>query len=120
MTTFLLIAIGVVIGASLIAAPFTKRIAAYIRPTIEGKDGKLSMKRATALVAVLLFVIAFFADLIADKTVSETLLYTITTILLGTMGITSWDTVQHHKNKLPGQSQQAAEEGQFNNQNSER
>lgn len=106
MKPYILVLIGIVIGAALVAAPFTKQIIAYIRPTIEGKDGKLSFKRATAFVCVLLFIIAFFWDLVFDKTVSETLLYTITTILLGSMGITSWDNIQHYKNSKAPESQE--------------
>lgn len=54
----------------------------YLRPTIEGKDGKASMKRLTVFLFVILFVTAFIGDFFLDLTVSTQILDLITTIII--------------------------------------
>lgn len=59
----------------------------YLRPTIEGADGKASMKRLTIFLFVVLFTIAFFGDFFWDLYVSDTILSLIATIIIaGVLG----------------------------------
>lgn len=59
----------------------------YLRPTIEGPDGKASMKRLTIFLFVVLFTIAFFGDFFWDLYVSDTILSLIATIIIaGVLG----------------------------------
>lgn len=120
MKAFLLVLIGVVIGAALVVAPYTKAIAKYLRPTIEGDDGKASMKRLTIALFVLLFAVAFFADLFADKTVAESILSLIATMIIaGTLG-TSAHTIAAayiNKGKPTSEQQPSNEEGQVTQNN---
>lgn len=54
----------------------------YLLPTIEGKDGKASMKRITILLFVILFTVAFFSDLVWDATVSDVIMELLTTVIV--------------------------------------
>lgn len=59
----------------------------YLRPTIEGRDGKASMKRLTIFLFVVLFTIAFFGDFFSDLYVSDTILELLATVIgVGILG----------------------------------
>lgn len=58
-----------------------------IRETIQGKDGKASSRKVTALVFALVFIVTWFCDLFYDKLISELMLLLIGIIVLISLGL---------------------------------
>ncbi len=89
--------LSVILLWSLITAYYIKPIVTYLRPTIEGRDGKPSMKRLTVFISVVMFVVTWLTNLVLKWTIESGILYVLGSIILGAMGITANENIQNRK-----------------------
>lgn len=74
----------------------------FFREIFTDADGCYSSKRTTVAIATVLFVVAFFADLMFDQTITQFIFDGVMWIILGGLGLTLGEKIPDVFKKLPG------------------